>query len=119
MKRPAYFVLLTLLSVLLTACGKDEPQPDVMLFAATDGITGVELWRTDGTEEGTVRVKDINPSGSSSPSGFTLFNGAWYFQASDGITGVELWKTDGTETGTVRVKDINSNLGAGSFPNGF
>jgi len=53
-------------------------------------------------------VNDINPGGTnSSPSGFTVFNGALYFQADDGVSGIELWKTDGTANGTVLVKDIN------------
>src|SRR5262245_14321839 len=32
-----------------------------LLFRADDGVTGTELWRTDGTEAGTVLVKDIVP----------------------------------------------------------
>lgn len=31
----------------------------VALFTADDGISGVELWRTDGTESGTTRVSEI------------------------------------------------------------
>ena len=30
-------------------------------FTATDGASGFELWKTDGTTAGTVLVKDINP----------------------------------------------------------
>jgi len=33
-----------------------------LFFAADDGMTGRELWKTDGTPEGTVLVKDINPN---------------------------------------------------------
>ena len=79
-----------------------------VFFAASDGASGVELWKTDGTDAGTVRVKDINPGpGNSSPLGFTVFNAALYFQANDGASGFELWKTDGTAVGTVLLKDIN------------
>ncbi|MFP2913773.1 hypothetical protein ACLESD_54090, partial [Pyxidicoccus sp. 3LFB2] len=66
-----------------------------------------ELWKSDGTEAGTVRVKDIVPGpSSSSPQGLVVMNGALYFNAWDATTGSELWRSDGTEAGTVRVKDI-------------
>ncbi len=32
---------------------------DALFFSTTDGASGNELWRTDGTEAGTVLVKDI------------------------------------------------------------
>ena len=31
------------------------------IFSANDGVTGQELWKSDGTDAGTVLVKDINP----------------------------------------------------------
>ncbi len=33
----------------------------ISFFFANDGSTGYELWKTDGTVNGTVRVSDINP----------------------------------------------------------
>ena len=91
----------------------------IYYFVANDGIHGKELWRTDGTEEGTVIVKDIRiGSEHSSPSNFKESNGILYFSANDGVHGVELWRSDGTEEGTWMVKDIwngSSNSSPSSF----
>ncbi len=77
-------------------------------FTASDGSTGVELWRSNGTSAGTILVADINPgAGSSNPQNLTAVGSVLYFTANDGTTGVELWKSDGTAGGTVRVADIS------------
>ena len=89
-----------------------------LYFSATDNVSGFELWKSDGTEAGTVRVKDISVgSGGSSPRSLTNVNGMLYFSAYDDVAGYELWKSDGTEAGTVRVKDIFAGSGAGSPSN--
>ncbi|MBN1659658.1 MAG: pre-peptidase C-terminal domain-containing protein [Anaerolineae bacterium] len=78
--------------------------PEGDLLAAGD----TELWKSDGTKAGTVRVKDIQPgSGSSMPNALAAMNGMLYFNADDGTNGRELWKSGGSEAGTVLVKDIN------------
>jgi ELWxxDGT repeat protein len=83
-------------------------------FKATDGTNGEELWKSDGTEAGTVMVKDINPSADSYPNGLTLLGSAIYFEATDGTNGYELWKSDGTTAGTVMVKNIDTASNSGS-----
>ncbi len=85
-------------------------------FEATTPGTGFELWKSDGTDAGTVMVKDINPASvfsDSHPSLFTYINGVVFFVAWDGIHGTELWKSDGTDAGTVMVKDIKPLSGSG------
>ncbi len=81
-----------------------------VFFQATaeDGPeTDFELWKTDGTEEGTVLVKNIDPEGSSSPhSFFPVGDGTVLFVAYD-ADGSEPWVTDGTEAGTRQLKNIS------------
>lgn len=91
------------------------------LFNANGG-NGGEPWITDGTEAGTVILKDINISNGtagSNPNNFTEYKGKVYFSASDGLTsGIEPWVTDGTEQGTIMLKDIIPGT-SGSFPEKF
>lgn len=76
------------------------------------GYIETELWKTDGTEKGTVLVKDINLGDSSYPRDLTNVNGTLFFTANDGIHGRELWKSNGSQTGTVMVRDINTKPGS-------
>lgn len=62
----------------------------ITFFTASLEEFGSELWRTDGTDEGTYMVKDINPGlYSSSVSGIKEMNGVLFFIASDGVHGNE------------------------------
>ncbi len=84
-------------------------------FTARDG-NGRELWKSDGTTAGTIRVKDIAPgTANSDPSEFAIASGLLYFAAT-GPTGRELWRSDGTAGGTIPIKDINPGS-ANSSPN--
>ncbi|MFZ2493198.1 MAG: ELWxxDGT repeat protein [Thermoanaerobaculia bacterium] len=79
----------------------------LVFFTADDTASGRELWKSDGTEAGTSLVRDINPSGSSSPSSLVSSPAGLLFAATDGTSGTELWKSDGTAAGTVLIKDIS------------
>ena len=80
----------------------------------------VELWRTDGTANGTYQVKDINPGNvDSSPSKLRAVNGKLVFFATDGVHGRQPWVSDGTANGTNMLKDINHTPGQDSESYGY
>ncbi|MCP4272558.1 MAG: DUF5011 domain-containing protein [Gammaproteobacteria bacterium] len=76
-------------------------------FTGQNATSGWELFVTDGTPDGTLLLKDINPAGDSRPDNYIMINDVLYFRANDGTNSYELWKSNGTAEGTVMVKDIN------------
>ncbi|MFA6233375.1 MAG: ELWxxDGT repeat protein [Bacteroidota bacterium] len=101
-----------------------------LYFAGNNGSAGIELFKTDGTAGGTVRVKDIflGKTNHSQPFAFTELNGITYFRAiiaSNKVPGskpavyisdVQLMRTDGTSTGTYLVKDLAPTGLWGTWP---
>ena len=78
-----------------------------LFFVLRDVEAGGELWKSDGTAAGTVRVADILPgSQGSNPHRLTPAGDRLYFVADDGVHGDEPWVTDGTEAGTHMVADL-------------
>jgi ELWxxDGT repeat protein len=87
-----------------------------LLFTATDGVHGFELWRSDGTIDGTTMVADLLPGAKGlfgneenrdeceheAPPVFV--NGALFFVAcvedQEGHPAWQLWRSDGSATGT-------------------
>lgn len=89
---------------------------DELIFFADDGITGIEVWKSDGTEEGTILLRDVAPGPAGcAPEQFTYYDGKIFFVATTAEFGREIWRTDGTSSGTAIVKDIIKR-GANSNP---
>ena len=88
------------------------------LFTATDGVFGTELWRTDGSQAGTVRVSDIAPG----PAGIHLpiywgavassLGGRPLIVEHQPLAGERLWRLNGSGTAMelVDVLDAQTSL---------
>ncbi|MBS1686988.1 MAG: T9SS type A sorting domain-containing protein [Bacteroidetes bacterium] len=82
---------------------------DKIYFWGNDGVTGNELWATDGTAAGTYLVKDIIPGsrGAVTIAMLGTYQGKLIFAADDSIHGREPWISDGTDAGTFMLADVN------------
>ncbi len=84
------------------------------LFMANDGVNGYSLWKTDGTSNGTVLVKDLVPGYNDDINIFNLFIyktlNQVYFSVTNNSNYDDLWQSDGTTNGTFTVNSLNNNL---------
>lgn len=78
---------------------------NTLIFSAYTTQYGSELWKTDGTDAGTVLVADVNPGEhSSNPYLYEVKNGKSYFTAYDEPKDSDaIYVTDGTATGTKKI----------------
>lgn len=82
-----------------------------------------ELWKTDGTEAGTVLLKEILPYTNNDPNyvqniSFFIHNGAFYFYVDvENLFGetqqLSLWKSNGTPAGTAAITTYQFPVDAG------
>jgi ELWxxDGT repeat protein len=97
---------------------------DRLLFSATDGTHGRELWSLRATASNVFAaalVRDILPgSGSAAPTGLTVHPSLvrMFFAASDAAGNSEPWISDGTTGGTVKLAELKAGQ-AGSAPREF
>jgi len=80
-------------------------------FQADNSTDGAELWISDGTELGTMMLKDIAVGiDGSYPENLTKVGNKVFFAATTVSEGKELWISDGTMAGTELVKDIFTGI---------
>lgn len=96
----------------------------VAYVAITTAEYGKELWKTDGTANGTKIVKDILPGPKEYLPIFqqiitniTLVNSTPFFLTTTPEYGLELWRSDGTAAGTKLVKDITPGTSSSTISN--
>lgn len=121
-------LFLTLLTLLVSGVGRGESGArfvtsvpinsydsiDIARFASLGrgtllfpvvSMQGGQLWRTDGTAEGTVLLANLG-RGSFAVGPSVVLRGAAYFAAGDANGRYQLWRSDGTAEGTRVLKDI-------------
>lgn len=84
-----------------------------LYFVANDGTNGRELWVSNGTAAGTVRVTNlVAGSGDGQISDLTAVGDVLCFVANNGTFGREVWYSDGTSSGTKVLVDLAPNSGS-------
>ncbi|MCC6678608.1 MAG: hypothetical protein IT436_15855 [Phycisphaerales bacterium] len=83
----------------------------ILYFAANDGVAGEELWRSDGTVNGTYRVVDLFPgSRGGGPQWLCDVEGELFFGASRASAEYGLWRSNGTAAGTQLIKQHTDSV---------
>ncbi|HYI01666.1 ELWxxDGT repeat protein, partial [Hyalangium sp.] len=85
----------------------------LFFFASGQGTTGKQLWRTDGTEAGSLPVSGDLPIFSYARTAYFLLNvnGTLLFMGLDSTGTNQLWKSDGTAAGTTFVGNLPADSG--------
>ncbi len=96
-------------------------------YTAPGQSANYELWKSDGTVGGTVKVISFSagttpymPIRANDYNSYPKqnYDNIFFFTATDPTNGIELWRSDGTAAGTFMVKDINAGP-ADSRPQGL
>jgi ELWxxDGT repeat protein len=89
-----------------------------LYLVATDGFSGYEIYKSNGTAAGSIQASDLLPGNNSTqrPQQLTACNGKVFFTL-DGGNGTELYVSDGTIAGSGIVTSPSTNVnGFGSQP---
>ena len=84
------------------------PMGGALFFSACDLRTGCVLWKTDGSQAGTVPVATVVPpyighGRERAVIELQVVGSTLYFATCEEFYACDLWKSDGSTTGTVRI----------------
>ena len=101
------------------------PSTGEIFFAASGGVatTNIELWKTDLTEAGTIKVSEFDTAGNGAPDHITPYNGKLIMRARSTNVGWVLCQSSGTMASSTLLKDIYtgsiSGIPSSSSPSEF
>lgn len=85
-----------------------------LVFQRKNELQRAELWRSNGTAQGTTRFFELPVSQVQAVTDLTAFGNRVYFRWHANDTGDEYWQTDGTTAGTRIVADLRPGSGSSS-----
>jgi|GEM_PF-6272156 len=84
------------------------PYGDNLIFTTTVNTNTLEIWFSDGTEDGTYVLLELGAFLTNEIYGWTEYKGKIYFQVVAPNSNSGLWVTDGTKDGTQKVVDVKT-----------
>ena len=88
---------------------------DSLFFFKMDDNNNWDLWRSDGTINGTAIAVPLGQFGCDNPENLFVVSNKLIFWATDPVYGHEPWVSDGTINGTMILKDLNPAPERGIF----
>ncbi len=78
---------------------------DLYFVTSETNAATLDLWKSNGTTSGTIRIARLGPDDSQSHQ-LTNVNGTLFFRGHDAANGHELWMSNGTVAGTAIVRNL-------------
>ena len=87
---------------------------DLYFVASEANSSNLDLWKSNGTTAGTIRLAGLGPADTQSRQ-LTNVNGTLYFRGYNAGEGHELWKSNGTVAGTAMVRSLTPGLASSTL----
>jgi ELWxxDGT repeat protein len=91
---------------------------DTIYFVGDDGVSGKQIWKSNGTATGTVPVQEVfNAAGQAAPkpTGLVSFSGRAFFRMTRDGYGTEWWSTNGSSIDATPAADVYPGATSGIY----
>lgn len=85
----------------------EHAEGTVFFMGEDEALNREALWKTDGTVEGTLKLKELNINEMLAVGSTLFFVGSGSGQT---LAGFDIWKSDGTVNGTIRLADLGGAI---------